>query len=167
MMSILLLSMKPYIIKKTDQFLSDFILPSMFYSFFAPLLVCCNEMSLLICLSIPYFGYSLYILYKRCIFKKNYESLVVDKHGIKCKDETEEFDATWDDISEIIFYKKGPNRTAWSEMTIIYNGKDKYTFSFKPYTYAMNLCRLRKRIIGFSKRKNIVISKSLLWWNQW
>lgn len=166
MMFILPLFMKPYIIKKTDQFLSDLILPSVFYVFFTPLLFLCNEMSLLICLSLPYFGYFAYILYKRIKNKQDYEVLVVDKHGIKCEDEIEVFNATWDDVSEILMYKKGPNRSAWTEMTIICNGKKKYTFSFKPYTYAMNLYRLRNRIIYFSKRKHIITSEFHLWM-QW
>lgn len=97
--------------------------------------------------------------------KQNYESFVVDKHGIRCEDEAEVFNAIWDDISSIYFYKNG-SRAAWTEMTITCNDDDKYTFSFKPYTYAMNLYRLRKCIINFSKRKNIITS-NFHFWMQW
>ena len=161
--------MRPYIIKRFDQFLSDFILPSVFFVIIAPLLILCNEKSLFVCLSLPYFCYLAYIIYKMTIFKKkkqNFESLVINKHGIKCEDKKETFNAIWDDISQICLSRNGPNRGRWTEMTIICNDGDKYTFSFKPYTYAMNLYRLRKHIINFSKRKDIITANFYLW-TQW
>ncbi len=161
--------MKPYIIKKADHFLSNFILSSFFYIFFLPWLILTSEISLLICLSIAYICYLAYLLYKIKIFKKkyqNYESLVIDANGIKCEDEKEIFYVIWNDISEIRFYRNGPPRGARTEMTIICNDDDNYTFSFEPYTYAINLYRLKNRIIGFSNRKNIIVS-SFHFWLQW
>ena len=158
--------MRPYIIKKTDRFLSDFILASYFYLFFSfwGLFVDGNE--ILIFLSVLYFAYVVYIMCKIIAFKKkehNFEVLVVDEHGIKCEDEIGTFKAIWEDISEIRFYKTGPAKNAWTEMSIICNDDDKYKFSFRPYTYAMNLYRLRKCIMSFSKREDIFIANFHLW----
>ena len=161
--------MKPYIIKKANHFLSNFILSSVLYIFFSSLIYFTNKISLLICLSAPYICYLAYLLYKINIFKKkyqNYESLVIDANGIKCEEERERFNVTWNDISEIRFNRKGPARAAWTEMTIICNDDDNYTFSFEPYTYAINLYKLKNRIIGFSNRENIIVS-SFHFWLQW
>ena len=160
--------MKPYTLKLETKYVVN-LFESLFVSlivFLSLLAVPYYIMPIIVILAIICFIWFVHSLYKYIKFKResiNYEVLVISKNGVEFGDENEITNIAWDDISEIFIQRKGYSRNVWAELVFCLRTGDKCIFSLENYMPAINMFRIRKSLIFFSKRKDIISKSCNLW----
>lgn len=160
--------MKPYTLKLGTKHVIN-LFESLFVSiivFLSLLAVPYYIMPIIVVLAIICFIWFVHSLDKYIKFKRegiNYEVLVISKNGVEFGDENEITNIAWNDISEIFIQRKGYSRNVWAELVFCLRTGDKCIFSLENYMPAINIFRIRKSLIFFSKRKDIISKSCNLW----
>ncbi len=160
--------MRPYIIKKHKKYIINLGMSLFGCLFFTiSLLLAPYYLMVFIALfSLFFYTWFIYSLQQYIKFKKkgnDYDALVISENGIKYEDDKGFSNIAWENISKITIQKKGESRYVWAELEFSLSNGKKSSFSLEPYMQTINIFRLRKALIYFSKRKDIVSNSCSLW----
>lgn len=160
--------MKPYTLKTGTKYVinlfeSLFVSIIVFLSLLAVPYYIMPIIAILAIICIIWFVHSLdkYIKFKR--EGENYDALVISENGVEFGDENEVTNIAWNDISEIFIQRKGYSRSVWAELVFCLRTGDKCIFCLENYMPTVNMFRIRKALIFFSKRKDIISKSCNLW----